>query len=309
MGRSTDGILLADKAAGESAYDVVRRLKRVVRGVKAGHAGTLDPFATGLMILLLGRATRLSRFLMSGDKLYLGTLRLGVETDTLDPTGRVLRTAPVPDLKEAEIRAQADRFVGDILQAPPAFSAVRHRGTRAYKLARRGEKVSLEKRRVTVHAFRILSVDLPEVTFEVHCSSGTYVRSLAADLGRRLGPGGHLASLRRLRSGPFRVEDALSPADGFWTRKARPSDVARHLISLRDALPWMPEVAVGPSLAKKIKSGYQPGMAEFPEMTGGVGHGGGYFKLVEGTSLAAVAKLIESGGNGHGNIKIERVFL
>jgi len=309
MGRSADGILLVDKGAGESAYDTVRRLKRILRETKIGHAGTLDPFATGLMILLLGQATKLSRFLMAGEKRYAGILRLGIETDTLDPTGRVVRMRPVPVFPEAEIRKKADGFLGNIRQTPPAFSAVKYRGTRSYKLARKGVEIPLEERTVTVHAFRILKIDLPDVSFQVHCSGGTYIRSLAADLGERLGTGGHLVSLMRLQSGPFRLEDALGPTDPLWGTGTRPCDVAEHIIPLRDALPGIPEIEVEPSLVKKIRNGYQPGRDELGEMPVAAADTGGYVKLVQGASLAAIAKSIESGGIGHGNIKIERVFL
>ena len=205
-----DGIILIDKNEGESSFDVVRRLRAKVKVKKVGHAGTLDPFATGLLIILLGQGTKLSPFLMSGQKRYRATMRLGVETDTLDPTGRVIRTTHVPAFEPEQIKTNALKFVGEIEQVPPIFSAVSYKGNRAYKLARKGIKVELEKRRVRIHSVEIISIDLPEITMEISCSGGTYIRSLASDIGNKLGTGAHLSALRRLSSGPFEVKDALN---------------------------------------------------------------------------------------------------
>ena len=183
MGHRIDGILLVNKIKGETSHDVVKKVKAAfgLKNCKVGHAGTLDPFATGLLIILLGQGTKLSRFIMSEDKVYRGTMRLGVETDTLDCTGSVVHKVTVSELGIEQIREKARQFVGEIEQLPPVYSAVKYKGTRAYKLARRGEEMSLKKRNVTVYSLRILSVDLPDVTMEVRCSSGTYIRSLAAD--------------------------------------------------------------------------------------------------------------------------------
>ena len=154
MEHAADGIILTDKGHGETSHGVVKKVKALFRGgtpVKVGHAGTLDPFATGLLIILLGQGTKLSQFIMSGEKVYVATVELGVETDTLDPTGKVLRTSRVPELGPEFIRERAERFVGKILQVPPAYSAIRYKGTRAYKLARSGQDIELKAREVIVH--------------------------------------------------------------------------------------------------------------------------------------------------------------
>ena len=288
---------------------MVRKVKHALKGLKVrkvGHSGTLDPFATGLLIILLGQGTKLSHFIMSGEKTYLATMRLGIETDTLDPTGKVVKTMEVPDLAPELIREKALDFLGDIEQTPPLYSAVKLNGTRAYKLARKGMDVKLRKRRVTIHSLQILSVDLPEVTMEIKCSSGTYIRSLAADLGRTLGPGAHLKSLKRLASGSFKVEDAVC------SRKISPGGMRillkEGLISLRSALPDMREVVVEEPLEKKVRSGYQP---SWKEVTSGLKPAAcedGHLKLTRDGDLVAIVGVKNRKEGGHGKVKIERVF-
>ncbi|MBN1626866.1 MAG: tRNA pseudouridine(55) synthase TruB, partial [Deltaproteobacteria bacterium] len=166
MFNGTDGIILIDKNEGETSFDVVKMAKRVFK-TKAGHAGTLDPFATGLLIILLGQGTKLSSYLMAGKKKYLATMTLGIETDTLDRTGRVLVEMPVPDMPREEVARIVREFTGDIEQRPPAYSAVNYKGQRAYKLARKGIEVDLGKRKVVIHSIEVVSVSLPDITFEV----------------------------------------------------------------------------------------------------------------------------------------------
>jgi tRNA pseudouridine55 synthase len=204
------GLLLIDKPAGITSHDAVARVRRVLGVRKAGHSGTLDPFATGLLLIGVGRATRLLRFLGELPKVYEGIGHLGVETDTLDATGAVVRESPV-DVAEGRLEASMARFVGDIQQIPPAYSAVKVGGQRLYRAARRGEPVQAAPRTVHVHRFALQRFDQPRFEFEVTCSGGTYVRSLVADVGRDLGCGGHLERLRRTAIGPFRVEAASSP--------------------------------------------------------------------------------------------------
>jgi tRNA pseudouridine55 synthase len=206
------GLLLIDKPSGMTSHDVVYRIRRAVGVKKVGHAGTLDPMATGLLILGVGRATRLLRFLGDMPKVYEGSGILGVETNTLDAEGEVIRESPVA-VTESDLKAGLDGFVGEIEQTPPAYSAVKVGGERLYKSARRGDVVEAAARRVTVHRFDLVSFDSPRFDFEVECSSGTYVRSLVADVGARLGTGGHLSALRRTSIGPFRVADATAPDD------------------------------------------------------------------------------------------------
>ncbi|HEX2030194.1 MAG TPA: tRNA pseudouridine(55) synthase TruB [Actinomycetota bacterium] len=207
----TDGVLLVDKPSGITSHDAVDAVRRALGVRRVGHAGTLDPMASGLLVLGVGRATRLLRFLGDLEKEYEGTGRLGEETDTLDATGSVVRTAPA-DVAEEDLRGAMASFIGDIEQRPPAYSAVKVGGRRLYRAARAGERVKAPPRRVRVDAFDLLGFDGRDFDFRAVCSSGTYVRSLVADLGTALGPGAHLTRLRRTRIGRFSVSDAV-PAD------------------------------------------------------------------------------------------------
>ena len=216
-----DGLLIIDKPAGPTSHDVVSRMRRLLREKRIGHTGTLDPMATGVLLLVVGRATRLSQFLIASDKSYEAVVRLGFATDTADaegqPVGPVSRAALPP---RETIDAALDEFRGTFMQQPPAFSAKKIDGTRSYKLARAGAADARLKpsgdenlpapASVTAHAIDIVSADGDSVTLRVDCSAGFYVRSLAHDLGQRLGIGGHLAALRRTRSGDFTLEQAIS---------------------------------------------------------------------------------------------------
>ncbi len=305
----TDGIVLIDKDEGESSYGTVKKVKYALGGskvLKVGHAGTLDPFATGLLIILVGQGTKLSSFIMSQDKVYAATVRLGVETDTLDPTGRIVRTTPVPEMKPEYIRDKALRFVGDIEQTPPKYSALKYKGTRAYKLARRGLDVDLQTRKVTVYDLRILAVDLPDVTMEVRCSSGTYIRSLASDLAGTLGTGGHLRSLRRLASGAFSVNDAL--CSGEIAKMKSASILEDKVIPLKDALPHMPGMEVDELLAKKVRHGYQPLTEDLGEYIDPGDFRNCNLKLIRDGELVAILRLIKSKGVDHVKVRTARVF-
>lgn len=205
------GILLVDKPVGWTSHDIVNCVRQRFRIKKVGHCGTLDPNATGLLVLMLGQATRLSDKLMGQDKVYEGIIRLGVTTSTQDAEGEVTETREVdPVLTLAAIRAAVAGFVGDIEQIPPMVSAVKKDGKRLYKLARQGLDVERDARPVTVREFRIDKAELPDLAFHIECSKGTYVRTLADDLGRNLGCGGHLLTLRRLASGKFSVGNAFT---------------------------------------------------------------------------------------------------
>jgi tRNA pseudouridine55 synthase len=198
-----NGLLLIDKPAGITSFDVVRRVRHALKVRKVGHLGTLDPFATGLLPLALGEATKLAQFLLEESKTYLATLRLGMETDTQDLTGRITAESEILPAPE-EVHRAAAGFVGEIDQVPPRYSAVHHQGERLYKLARRGEVVEAAPRKVVIYRLEIQDMALPEVTIRVECGKGTYIRSLAHDLGRVLGCGAHLVALTRLAVGPFR---------------------------------------------------------------------------------------------------------
>jgi tRNA pseudouridine55 synthase len=206
----TEGLLLVDKPRDVTSHDVVDMVRRALGIRKVGHAGTLDPMATGLLILGVGRATRLLRFLADLPKTYRGRALLGVETTTLDADGDVVRESPVR-ASETEVREAMRALVGETLQAPPAFSAVKVGGRKLYEAARRGETLEAAPRRIRVDRFELLRFDGRNADFEVTCSSGTYVRVLASDVGGALGCGAHLTALRRTRVGPFDVADAVPP--------------------------------------------------------------------------------------------------
>jgi len=203
-----DGVLLIDKPPGLTSHDVVDRVRRHFGFKKVGHCGTLDPAATGLLILVLERATKLQDRLMSDDKAYEGAMLLGVATDSQDADGEVVAEKPVPALTPEAIEAVFAKFRGDIQQIPPMVSAVKHHGTPLYKLARKGKTVEREARLIHVYDLRVLDLALPRIRFRAVCSKGTYVRTLCADIGEVLGCGAHLAELRRMRSGKFDVKDA-----------------------------------------------------------------------------------------------------
>jgi len=208
-----EGLMLVDKPSGVTSHDVVDVVRGSLRTRKVGHAGTLDPMATGLLILGVGRATRLLRYLGDLSKSYAATGRLGEETDTLDADGQIVRSAPV-DVSRAEIEEACAALVGDSLQTPPAYSAVKVGGRKLYEAARRGHGLEAPVRRIRVDAFEVSAFDGRDVEVRITCSGGTYVRVLVADVGRALGCGAHLVRLRRTAIGPFRVEEARPPGVG-----------------------------------------------------------------------------------------------
>ena len=205
-----EGILLVDKPSGITSHDVVNRVRRRLQMRRVGHAGTLDPTATGLLIILVGKATKVSQYLMSLDKIYEGTLKLGQSTETHDTEGEVVEDKVVPELSVEEVRAYFDEFVGDQYQIPPMFSAKKIGGVPLYKLARRGKVVEREARFIRVSSIELKGVDLPLVDFRISCSKGTYVRTLVHDLGQRIGCGAHLVTLRRIAIERVHLEDAVS---------------------------------------------------------------------------------------------------
>jgi tRNA pseudouridine55 synthase len=246
------GLLLIDKPGGITSFAVVRRVRKALKVKKVGHLGTLDPFATGLLPLALGEATKLAQFLLDEPKTYLATLKLGVETDTQDLTGQISSESdylPSPE----EIHQATGAFLGEIDQVPPMYSAVHHQGERLYKLARRGETVEAAPRKVVIHRLEITDVDLPRVTLEVKCGKGTYIRTLAHDLGRALGCGAHLIGLSRLAVGPFRLEEAL-PLE-LIEQTADPEEMQQYLIPLASCLPSLKAVRVDGFQARRLAQG------------------------------------------------------
>ena len=211
--RQIDGVLLVDKAPDMTSHDVVAIARRALRSMgveKVGHCGTLDPLATGLLILTIGKGTKIQDLIMAEDKEYVGTMKLGEVTDSQDADGEVTETKPVPELTRAEIDAAFAKYHGDFYQTPPMVSAIKKNGVPLYKLARKGQVVEREPRFVHVYAHEINEVRMPEIDFRVVCSKGFYVRTYAHDIGQELGCGAHLRALRRTKSGKFSVEGAVS---------------------------------------------------------------------------------------------------
>ena len=250
-----DGLLLVDKAPGGTSHDVVQQVRRALRQKRIGHCGTLDPDATGLLLLTLGQATRLTRFLIHAPKLYEGVIRFGIATDTYDAAGRVVAELPIGDLGEPAVDAAMTRFVGTFEQTLPAFSARKLGGVKFYELARRGEEVPETTKEVTVAEFaRTGPLADGRVPFRLSCSSGTYARALAHDLGAALGCGGHLSALRRAAIGPFRVEDALSVEEIGRRHEAGEPLGDAWLPLERIPLPF-PELVVDAQQERRLRSG------------------------------------------------------
>lgn len=233
------GFLNINKPAGMTSHDVVARLRRALRLRKLGHAGTLDPLATGVLVLCVGQATRLSEYVMRGDKRYLAVVRPGVSTETYDAEGDVLDRRDASCLQREAVVEALDSFRGEVEQLPPMYSAVKQGGRKLYELARAGQTVERRPRRVTIHTLELVDWTPPTFTLELTCSAGTYVRSLAHDLGEALGTGAYLAALTRTASGTFRLQDATTPDDLL----ARP-DWRSLLVSASQALPQIPPLCI-----------------------------------------------------------------
>ncbi|MBU4377212.1 MAG: tRNA pseudouridine(55) synthase TruB [Candidatus Omnitrophica bacterium] len=213
-----DGILVMDKPKGMTSHDVVNIVRRVLNTKRVGHAGTLDPIATGVLIILVGKATKKSDSLLNEDKDYAVTLRLGSATDTGDASGKVIRTGSLTGISPGMVKDAIMSFAGESEQVPPMYSAIKQKGETLYKLARKGIEVAREPRRINIKEMRIKDISLPDVIFDISCSKGTYVRQLCQDIGERLGCAGHMAELRRTRSGKYDISqavalDKLKPAD------------------------------------------------------------------------------------------------
>lgn len=246
------GILLLDKPQGLTSTQSLGRAKRILGLRKAGHTGALDPMATGLLPLCFGEATKISAFLLDADKTYRTEVRLGISTDSGDADGQVTGQNPVPALDEAALDSALDRFRGPIDQVPPMFSALKHKGKRLHELARAGIEVERKSRRVTIHALDLLDFTGQTLALRVRCTKGTYIRSLAMDLGDLLGCGAHLTALRREASGPFLLEDAVSfeTLDGL-----EPEAAQAFLRKPESALIDLPEVEVGPEQERALRQG------------------------------------------------------
>ena len=249
--RALNGVLVIDKPAGRTSHQVVAEVSRRLGGVRTGHAGTLDPMATGVLVVLVGEATKIAQVLTADQKSYEGTLELGVETDTLDAEGAVVseRRAEAARVDRPALEAAMAGFRGAGQQTPPMYSAVRVEGRRLHELARAGAEVERAARPVEIRRFELLRFEPPRADFAVECSKGTFVRSLVADLGTALGCGAHLTRLRRTRSGPFDLSRALALAD------VAPGTAGARLVSLADAVAHLPRADVPPDQERAVSTG------------------------------------------------------
>ena len=249
------GALVIDKPVGMTSHDVVQAIRNGTGLRRAGHTGTLDPRASGVLVILVGPAVRLSEYVSASDKRYQAIIRLGGTTDTYDAEGKFTPTKDPAQVTEAEFEDALKTFVGEIEQTPPPYSAVKVQGRKAYEMARKGEEVELEPRTITVHHLEVLEWTPPEVVIDVHCSSGTYVRSLANDLGKKLGCGAYLVGLRRTKSGKFTLRDAVP------LRKLQEAFTAgnwyQYLIPAAEALGDWYAVELSPDEVEAVRHGHR----------------------------------------------------
>jgi len=296
-----DGFLVVDKPSGMTSHDVVSILRRTLRQKKIGHTGTLDPFATGVLPIALGEGTKAIPFLDESFKEYQAVMRLGVSTDTLDFTGQVIAERDWSQVTPDKVSGIVPRFIGSLLQTPPMFSALKRNGVPLYKLARNGETVVREPRRIEIRSLHIDRIDLPYVAFTVSCSRGTYVRTLADDLGEALGTGAHLTELHRVASGSFTLPSAKSLDE---ITLSAGSIAETGLVTLREALSHLPELHVGEAAFHRLRNGIAPSLSDI-EGSPGMLSKSGLLKIIFRNDLAAVCSPPSS---ETGKLRLERVF-
>jgi len=280
MKNIVSGVLVVDKPIGLTSHDVVQIIRKGTGIRRAGHTGTLDPRASGVLVVLIGPAVRLSEYVSASDKRYQATIRLGSSTDTYDDEGTVTNSATFESITEEKFNEVLQKFVGEIEQVPPPYSAVKVKGKKAYDLAREGEEVDLEPRLIQVYSLEVIEWAPPEVVIDVYCSSGTYIRSLANDLGKELGCGAHLIGLRRTKSGRFTLRDAIplrklqeSFETGTWYR---------NLIPAAEALADWPVVELDADQVELIRHGHRvPGEPNSKGWARGVSEQGDLVALLE----------------------------
>jgi tRNA pseudouridine55 synthase len=263
MKNVVSGVLVVDKPVGLTSHDVVQIIRRGTGIRRAGHTGTLDPRASGVLVVLIGPAVRLSEYVSASDKRYQATIRLGSSTDTYDADGTVTEYAPWEGITEEQFNEVLQNFVGEIEQVPPPYSAVKLKGKKAYEIAREGEEVELEPRKINVYSLDVLEWAPPEAVVDVYCSSGTYVRSLANDLGKELGCGAHLIGLRRTKSGKFTLRDAIP-----LRRLQESFDGAtwyRNLIPAAEALADWPMIELNADQVELVRHGHRVAGEENPK--------------------------------------------
>lgn len=274
------GVLVVDKPVGLTSHDVVQVVRKGTNIRRAGHTGTLDPRASGVLVILIGPAVRLSEYVSASDKRYQAILRLGATTDTYDAEGKITSSRPVEHITEAQFEEALQKYVGKIEQVPPPYSAVKVKGRKAYEMARQGEEVDLAPRTITVYSLELLEWAPPEAVIDVYCSSGTYVRSLAYDLGETLGCGAHLVGLRRTKSGRFTLRDAVplrklkdAFEDGTWYQ---------YLIPAAEALSDWPAVELSEEEIDNIRHGHRvPAQPDSPIQARGISSMGELIALLD----------------------------
>jgi tRNA pseudouridine55 synthase len=299
-------VLIVDKPIGMSSGYACRKVSRHFNLKKAGHLGTLDPLATGVLPLCINDGTRIAQFLMHVDKEYVATMRLGSTTDTQDSQGQELsRTDCLPDTQE-EIRRVCERFQGKQLQMPPMYSALKRNGSPLYKLARRGETVERQQRSITVYALEITAIELPDVVMRVSCSSGTYIRTLCHDIGQALGCGAHMTALQRTRCGHFEIGDALPVEQALEIDNGMVPQ--RSFVAMRETLKDMPEIMLSVELECKVGNGASLSAAELPALCRQELSTGALVKLIaQDGRLVSIGSSAGSDGNG-ATLRPVRVF-
>lgn len=302
-----DGILNVNKPLDWTSHDVVAKVRSILQTKKVGHTGTLDPQATGVLILCVGKATRLASFLTEEDKEYIATVRLGIATDTMDASGKVLDERGDMGLSRDDVERAYRSFIGEIEQLPPMFSAVKKDGRRLYRLARAGETVERALRKVRVYTIELLDFHLPFLTFKIVCSKGTYIRVLAADMGSTLGCGAHLRASERTRVGRFHLRDSLTieQIKGL----AANSGIGSHIISMDQALDKYPVVRVDRAGARRVRNGNPVYRDDIVEATDQVDKGGLRVRIHGSTGeLLAIGNTFSSGSADLG-VKPVRVLV
>ncbi len=280
-----NGLLLIDKPTGPTSFDVVRAVRHAANQRKVGHTGTLDPLASGLIVICIGQGTKLVPFLMESEKHYLAEIALGAETDTDDALGQVTKRAPIPLISKPELLEVSKEFVGSILQIPPKYSALKSEGEPLYRKARRGEEVNPKARNVEIASIEVGEITDSGFSIEVRCGKGTYIRSLARDIARSLGTCGHLAALRRIETSGFHVKDAC-PMDELCSAAER-DDLEKRLIPPADSLPAMQKITLSAEDERRIRNGQS---VPFTDLKGS-DHVG---LLSPNGRLCAIARLIKN---------------
>jgi len=301
-----DGFIVVNKPSGITSHDVVSILRRTLQHKKIGHTGTLDPFATGVLPIALGEGTKAIPYLDESIKEYQGVMRLGISTDTLDLTGTIVAQKDPSHLTAEMIHAVIPAFTGTIVQLPPMFSAIKQGGVPLYKLARRGETVERKERGVVIHSLVIDRISLPDIAFTVRCSRGTYVRTLADDIGAALGVGAHLTELRRTASGSFHQLDSITLAE---LASSNPDELLQgRVISIKKALAGLLELGLTESGCKRIRNGIAPSLHDLEPFPGQLPESGRGMLLFHGELQAVCDIMPPEHDSGFQRMKLCRVF-